>query len=136
MIATARKARGESNQPQQIQDRRHVVACGTRNDLTDEPKVVGLRGFRLINQLARHLRRLLNAPKTAPAVTALPAYHGRRWRVRGRLSKQDILDLVTAFKAGTAKHILAKRYAINLRSLKKLLRDEGVKRKSWNDVQA
>ncbi len=41
--------------------------------------------------------------------------------------------MVDAFKAGTPKRVLAKHYDINLRSLKKLLREEGVKRKSrWD----
>jgi len=41
--------------------------------------------------------------------------------------------MVDAFKAGTPKHVIAKHYDINLRSLKKLLREEGVKRKSrWD----
>jgi hypothetical protein len=39
--------------------------------------------------------------------------------------------MVTAFQSGTPKHVLAERYGIALRSLKKLLREEGVKRKSW-----
>jgi hypothetical protein len=51
------------------------------------------------------------------------------------LSEGDIAELVAAFKAGTAKHVLAKRYGINLRSLKRLLRDEGVRRKSRFDIQ-
>jgi hypothetical protein len=42
---------------------------------------------------------------------------------------------VNAFKAGTPKHVLAKRYGMNLRSLKKLLREEGVRRKSrWDQL--
>jgi hypothetical protein len=52
------------------------------------------------------------------------------------LSEQDAVALVTAFWAGTAKHIPAKRYGIALRSLKKRLREEGVKRCSWDDIQA
>lgn len=44
-------------------------------------------------------------------------------------------QIVGSFKAGTAKHVHAERYDINLRSLKKLLREEGVKRWSWNDIQ-
>jgi hypothetical protein len=56
--------------------------------------------------------------------------------VRDRLSEQDISEIVAAFKAGTAKHVLAKRYGIALRSLNRLLREEGVKRKSWRDIEA
>jgi hypothetical protein len=51
------------------------------------------------------------------------------------LREQDIAELVAAFKAGTAKHILAKRYSITERSLKRLLREEGVKRRSRLDIQ-
>jgi DNA invertase Pin-like site-specific DNA recombinase len=60
----------------------------------------------------------------------------RRWKIRDRFSEDEIAQIVKAFKAGTPKHELAKRFGMNLRSLKKLLREEGVKRKSWKDVQA
>jgi hypothetical protein len=58
----------------------------------------------------------------------LPSYHAARWRLRDRLSKQDIQVLITAFKSGTTKRALATRYDIDVRSVRKLLREEGVKR--------
>lgn len=98
--------------------------------------LVGVRRFYLNHQLAKYLRNCPEVP--APPPTTVPStltYHGRHWRVWDRLSEQDIDAIVTAFRAGTAKHILAKRYGIAERSLKKLLREEGVKRRSWNDIQ-
>jgi hypothetical protein len=38
---------------------------------------------------------------------------------------QEIDELVTAFKTGVAKHVLAERYGINIKSVKKLLRERG-----------
>lgn len=99
--------------------------------------VVGLRGFKLNAQLTAFLRNKSGEFEQSSPTRSTPSYRRRRrWRIRDRLSQQQIAAIVKAFKAGTAKHVLAKRYDINLRSLKKLLREEGVKRKSWNDVQA
>ena len=99
---------------------------------------MGLTRFKLNAQLARYLRdkpaareRLPKQPDPTP-----PSYHAPRWHVRDRLNDQEFADIVQTFKSGTAKHILAKRYDINERSLEKLLREEGVKRRSWNDIQA
>jgi 2,4-dienoyl-CoA reductase-like NADH-dependent reductase (Old Yellow Enzyme family) len=98
---------------------------------------VGVTGFKLNKQLAHYVRNNpLETKQPAKSEPAIPSYHKPRWRIRDRLSKQDIADIVAAFKHGTAKHVLAERYGINLRSLKKLLREESVKRKSWNDIQA
>jgi hypothetical protein len=47
-----------------------------------------------------------------------------------------MIRLVLAFQTGIATKELAKRYGINVRSVRKLLREEGVKRKSWKDVRA
>lgn len=83
-----------------------------------------------------HLREgTKNCNCQPPSERNARSYQARQWRVRDRLSEQQIRDIVTAFTGGTAKHVLAKRYDINLRSLRKLLREEEVKRKSWNDRQ-
>ena len=97
--------------------------------------MVGVTRFKLNAQLARYLRKHPEERAAAPsAPPAPPSYQSpHRWRLRDRLSEQDIADLIAAFKAGTPKHILAKRYGVNKRSLKKLLREEGVKRRSrWD----
>lgn len=95
--------------------------------------VVGLRKLNLNKQLKEYLNRSLEERRALSP--PLRSYVSRPWRVRDRLSQRDVAAIVKAFKAGTAKHVLTKRYGINLRSLKKLLREEGVKRKSWNDIQ-
>ena len=46
---------------------------------------------------------------------------------RVRLSEADIADIVACFERGTAKHVLASRYGIGLTTVKKLLREHGVK---------
>lgn len=98
--------------------------------------VVGLTRFNLNAQLARYLRECPSAHEPAPPPNpSLPSYHAPPWRVRDRLSDQDIAQLIAAFKAGTPKHELAKRYGIALRTLKQLLRAHGVKRKSRWDIQ-
>lgn len=98
--------------------------------------MVGLTKFKLNHQLAEHLRENTkngNHPLSLEH-TGRP-YRAAQWRVRDRLSEQQIRDIVTAFKSGTASPVLAERYGINLRSLKKLPREEVVKRNSWEDRQ-
>lgn len=99
-------------------------------------KLVGLRGLKLNGQLVAFLRKHQAELEQSSPAHAPPSYHSqRRWRIRDRLSRQDIANIVRAFKAGAPKHVLAERHNMNLRSLKKLLREEGVKRKSWKDRQ-
>jgi hypothetical protein len=103
----------------------------------EEETRVGESGINLNAQLVRVLRE---GPGAAPLASIKPIElqypRHRRWRIRDRFSDDEIAQMVIAFKAGTPKHLLSKRFGMNLRSLKKLLREEGVKRKSWRDVQA
>lgn len=95
---------------------------------------MGLTGFNLNAQLARYLQEGPAESEQPPeSVPSQSSYHAPKWRVRDRLSERDIADLIAAFKSGTPKHVLSKRYGIAERSLKRLLREEGVKRKSrWD----
>jgi hypothetical protein len=96
----------------------------------------GVSGINLNAQLVRILPEGPGTVAPAPdKPLELQCARRRRWKIRDRFSDDEIAQLVNAFKAGTPKHVLAKRYDMNLRSLKKLLREEGVKRKSWKDVQ-
>ena len=99
-----------------------------------EKNRVGVTRFKLNPELARYLR-------DGPTVGKLPAhldgpssYHTPRWRVRDRLSDREVADLVAAFKAGTPKWQLAERYSINLKSVKQLLREHGVRKRSRYDA--
>lgn len=97
--------------------------------------MVGVMGFKLNADLARYLRdQPKDAAPPAPA-PALYAYTTPRWRVRDRLSTEAIADLIAAFKAGTPKQALADQYGINLKSVKQLLREHGVKKRSRYDIQ-
>jgi hypothetical protein len=62
------------------------------------------------------------------------SYHALRWRVRDRLSESDIAALIASFKAGTPKHALAECYGIGIKSVKGLLREHGVRRRSRYDT--
>jgi hypothetical protein len=53
------------------------------------------------------------------------SYHCPRRRIRERLSVEEIAALVASFKAGTSKWQLAEFYCMDIKSVKKLLREEG-----------
>lgn len=99
--------------------------------------MVGVTRFKLNARLARYVRENPEERKQASiSDPSLPSYHAPRWRVRDRLSEQDIAERIRAFKSGRSKHELAKRYGVALRSLKRLLREEREKRRSRSAVQA
>lgn len=52
------------------------------------------------------------------------------WRVRDRLSDDDIAEIIERFQAGTAKRVLAAQYELSVSSVKSLLRQRGVRRTS------
>jgi len=91
--------------------------------------------FKLNEQLARYLRDHPNAAKLEANYTPAAYRRPRNVFVRDRLSERDIAALVAAFKASVPKHVLAKRYGIGLKSVKKLLHEEGVKRRLRHDIQ-
>jgi hypothetical protein len=45
--------------------------------------------------------------------------------VRDRIGETDLRQMVTRFRAGTAKHALASEYGISLSSVKRILRHRG-----------
>jgi DNA invertase Pin-like site-specific DNA recombinase len=52
------------------------------------------------------------------------------WRVRDRLTDDDVLTLIADFLAGTSKRELAERYAVSFSTVKNILRKHGVRRTS------
>src|SRR5436309_12922993 len=106
---------------------RHRSGCARREDTGEVRQVVGLSEFNLNAQLARVLRAEPGSNPKSPLNPVDLSYHRhRRWKIRDRLSADEIAEIVGAFKTGTPKHVLAERYGMNLRTLKKLLREEGV----------
>ena len=97
--------------------------------------LVGVIRFKLKNELARYLQE--HPPDEMRAYPApSPLYHRPRSVVlKDRLSDQDVAELIAAFKAGTPKRVLAERYDIGPTSVKKLLREHGVKKLSRYDLR-
>jgi len=60
------------------------------------------------------------------------SYRRMLYRLHDRLSEQEIDMLVIDFMAGIAKHKLAERYSINIKSVKKLLKERGATRGRWD----
>lgn len=56
-----------------------------------------------------------------------------KWRLRDRLAERDIVRLIMAYKTGIATKELAEWYAINVKSVRKVLKLRGVKRKLRQD---
>ncbi len=52
----------------------------------------------------------------------------RVWRVRDRLTDDDVQLLAAEFLAGTSKRVLAERYNLSLSTVKNILRKHGVRR--------
>jgi hypothetical protein len=50
------------------------------------------------------------------------------WRLRDRLSEEDVQIVIREFRAGAAQRVLAAQYGLSLTTVKDLLRQRGVKR--------
>ena len=50
------------------------------------------------------------------------------WRVRDRLTDDDVQALIGEFLAGTSKRVLAERYAVSFSTVKNILRKHSVRR--------
>ena len=77
-----------------------------------------------------HARR--GKPLPAPELPTHRVY--RTWRVRDKLTDEDVQTLIKDFSTGTAKHVLAERYSISLGSVKRLLKQQGVRRRHRCDI--
>jgi hypothetical protein len=97
--------------------------------------LVGLTRLNLNPQLSRYLQTHSTAILKRQSQAQALLYPRRRiWRIRDKLSEQDIVRLIVAFKMGTPKHLLAKHYGIGMKSVKKLLKAYRVKRQSRYDT--
>jgi hypothetical protein len=89
-----------SNTPDLLVDLRHTIETVTGTTVEDDESDVSV---------------------TAPA--------DRSWHVRERLSSADIDQLVESFEAGSTILELVARYGIGQTSVKRLLRERGVRRR-------
>jgi hypothetical protein len=95
---------------------------------------VGLRGYKLNKRLATYLRggqvQLPFIQRPSPHYTSVT----HRRLLRDRIDEKEVTELVRLFKAGATKAQLAKQCGIGVGSVKKLLRQRGVKKKSRYDM--
>lgn len=99
------------------------------------PRAVGITGFKLNPDVRRYLDESPDTPAVEsgqqPSCPASPPR--RKWRIKNRLSEQEIAELIAAFQAGTPKRELATKYGIGWQSVKNILRAHGAKKPSgWN----
>jgi DNA invertase Pin-like site-specific DNA recombinase len=86
----------------------------------------------LAYDLAETLRRLQRAQTEASAPSSVRSHTGRppeQRRVEDRLSSEQIEALISSYRAGTTTRELAQRYGLGLTTVKRLLRDHGVRRR-------
>lgn len=84
----------------------------------------------LLNPLVRVLAKIRSDAEDG-GQPDLGAVHGKQpdiWRIADRLTDQDVATLLDAYRAGTPTRVLAARYGISPTSIKRLLREHGVRR--------
>jgi hypothetical protein len=89
----------------------------------------------LNRELAKFVKDFANGAVSRPLGGSTRSYHSPKRRIRERLRAQDIAELIAAFKAGAAKWKLAEQYGIGIKSVKRLLREEGGARSAtWQTI--
>jgi hypothetical protein len=99
--------------------------------------LVALSGLKLNLSVLTYLRRWQERvqrgePLPAPELPLQRPY--RTWRVRDKLSDEDVQALIKEFSSGTPKHVLADRYSVSLGSVKRLLQQHNIRRRSRYDI--
>jgi hypothetical protein len=85
-----------------------------------------LTSYSHTRRLADLRRCILTPPRTTFA--AAPPASKRPWSLRDRLDERTRADLIDAYLAGATASSLAVRHGLSLRSVKRLLAAEGVRR--------
>lgn len=99
--------------------------------------LVGVIRFKLNKELSSFIADHTVGGKLVLREHPKPLY-GRTWKrpIGYRLNESDIDALIAAFKAGTARRVLAKRYSISMWTVKQILREHGVKKRNRYDIQS
>jgi len=97
-----------------------LLCCANRSDLLDS--------------LTKTLERVRQERRTDPSEEdtegLLRAVRPPRvWRIRDRLTPDDIAQLIEDYRAGATARELAARYSIGLTNVKRLLREHKARRK-------
>jgi DNA-directed RNA polymerase specialized sigma24 family protein len=87
----------------------------------------------LLSALVSVVKRLrakdADEPETGRSVRSEQA--PRVWRVSDRLSEADLCSLVSHYLAGITAHELAEQFKISKSSVKRLLRERGIRRTAF-----
>jgi DNA-directed RNA polymerase specialized sigma24 family protein len=87
----------------------------------------------LLFDLARAVERLCSEGSDEPGgVRSVRSDQAPRvWRVSDRLSEADLCSLVSGYLAGITPRELAERFKISKSSVKRLLREQGIRRTAF-----
>lgn len=97
--------------------------------------LVRVTGHKLNPALLRWLREHPTSARRCHGYNNSRAYRRTCWRLGDRLSERDIVRSIMAYQTGIVIKELAKRYEINVKSVRKVLRERGVKRR-WRQGKA
>jgi transcriptional regulator of aromatic amino acid metabolism len=83
----------------------------------------------LLNPLVNALKKIKNdTPDTEPDLASVRGNEPSVWRVTDRLSPSDVDTLIKSYQAGSTGRLLAERYNISTATVKRLLREHGVRK--------
>jgi hypothetical protein len=72
--------------------------------------------------------RVTNAQEPEKGCSVRAGQAPRVWRVKDRLSEADLCNLVSCYRAGAIARELAEQFNISKSSVKRLLRERGIRR--------
>lgn len=96
--------------------------------------MVRVTGYKLNSELLRWLREHSVPMERCSSDNKYDTYRRTCWRLHDRLSERDIVRLIMAFNTGIATKELAKRFSINVKSVRKLLLEYEVKQLARLDM--
>jgi hypothetical protein len=84
----------------------------------------------LVSELVNAVERLrASDPRELETVRSVRSEQTPRvWRVRDRLNEADMHNLVSGYRTGTTARELAEQFNISKSSIKRLLRERGIRR--------
>jgi DNA-binding NarL/FixJ family response regulator len=72
-----------------------------------------------LHQAGRQIQQEQEAPSGTTSVSGRPS---GVWKVKDRLSPEDVEVMVQGFRAGTTQKVLAEQYGLNVSTVKAILR--------------
>ncbi len=84
----------------------------------------------LLNPLVSVLEKIKNGTldEDEPNLAPVRGNEAGVWRVVDRLSPSDVLTLIESYQAGSTARLLAEQYSVSTATVKRLLREHGVRK--------